>query len=101
MDREKVIKGLEQFKADLKPFCGNRADWERFDAGLALLKEQEANTPSAGEIAEEMVNYICEHEKVVRCKDCKKYSSYDCHITSLTGQKSSDDWFCADGELKK
>ena len=40
-DREKVIKGLEQFKADFKPFCGNRADWERFDAGLALLKEQE------------------------------------------------------------
>lgn len=40
-DRENVIRGLEQFKADLKPFCGNRADWERFDAGLALLKEQE------------------------------------------------------------
>ena len=40
-DREKVIKGLEQFKADLKPFCGNRADWEKFDAGIALLKEQE------------------------------------------------------------
>jgi len=44
-DREKVIKGLEQFKADLKPFCGNRADWERFDAGLAMLKEQEAVKP--------------------------------------------------------
>ena len=41
-NREKVIKGLEQFKADLKPFCGNHADWEKFDAGLALLKEQEA-----------------------------------------------------------
>ena len=44
-DREKVIKGLEQFRADLKPFCGNHADWERFDAGLALLKEQEAVKP--------------------------------------------------------
>ena len=32
---------MEQFKADLKPFCGNRADWERFDAGLSMLKEQE------------------------------------------------------------
>ena len=42
IDREKVIKGLEQFKTDFKPFCGNRADWERFDAGLALLKEYEA-----------------------------------------------------------
>lgn len=41
IDREKVIKGLEQFKADLKPFCGNHTDWEKFDAGLALLKEHE------------------------------------------------------------
>ena len=40
-DYEKVIKGLEQFRADLKPFCGNHADWERFDAGLSLLKEQQ------------------------------------------------------------
>ena len=42
MDRDKVIKGMEQFRADIKPFCGGKADWERFDAGLALLKEQEA-----------------------------------------------------------
>ena len=41
MDREEIIKGLEQFRSDLKPFCGSHADWERFDAGLALLKEQE------------------------------------------------------------
>ena len=41
MDKEKVINGLEQFRADLKPFCGNHADWERFDAALTLLKEQE------------------------------------------------------------
>ncbi|MBO7664062.1 MAG: hypothetical protein J6U01_11925 [Clostridia bacterium] len=42
MDREKVIKGMEQFRADLKPFCGNHADWEKFDAGLFMLKEQAA-----------------------------------------------------------
>lgn len=40
IDKEKVIKGMEQFRADLKPFCGNHADWERFDAGLSMLKEQ-------------------------------------------------------------
>ena len=45
MDREKVIKGMEQFRAYLKPFCGNHADWERFDAGLSMLKEQEAVKP--------------------------------------------------------
>jgi len=42
IDRDKVINGLEQFRSDLKPFCGNHADWERFDAALAMLKEQEA-----------------------------------------------------------
>ena len=42
MDREKVIKGLEQFKSDFKPFCGNTADWERVDDALTLLKEHEA-----------------------------------------------------------
>ena len=42
MDRDKVIKGMEQFRSDIKPFCGGKADWERFDAGLTLLKEQEA-----------------------------------------------------------
>ena len=52
-DREKVIKGLEQFKADFKPFCGNHADWERFDAGLALLKEQEPVEPKASEWLED------------------------------------------------
>ena len=39
-DREKVIKGLEQFKSDFKPFCGSLADWKRVDDALALLKEQ-------------------------------------------------------------
>ena len=71
---------MEQFRADLKPFCGSHADWERFDAGLSMLKEQEA---------------------VVLCKYCKKRGEYDCHITSLTGQASSGDWFCADGERKE
>jgi len=41
IDREKVINGLKQFRADLKPFCGNHADWERFDTALTVLKEQE------------------------------------------------------------
>ena len=36
---DKVIKGLEQFKSDFKPFCGNDSDWAKVDAALALLKE--------------------------------------------------------------
>ena len=51
MDREKVIKGLEQFKSDFKPFCGNIADWKRVDDALALLKEQEAKQYNNHEVA--------------------------------------------------
>lgn len=40
--REKVIKELEQFIADFKPFCGNEADWKRVFDALELLKAQEA-----------------------------------------------------------
>lgn len=40
-DREKVIKGLEQFISDFKPYCGNEADWGRVFDALALLKAQE------------------------------------------------------------
>ena len=50
-DRENVVKGLEQFKADLKPFCGNHADWEKFDAGLSMLKEQEPRVLQIKEMA--------------------------------------------------
>ena len=41
-DREKVIKGLEQFRSDIKPFCGGKAEWVRFDAGLTLLIEHDS-----------------------------------------------------------
>lgn len=41
-DRQKIIKGLEQFKADFKPFCGNGSDWARVDDAINMLKEQEA-----------------------------------------------------------
>ena len=56
MDKEKVIKGLEQFKSDFKPFCGNIADWKRVDDALALLKEQ---------------------EPIGRCKDCRYWQDND------------------------
>lgn len=42
-----------------------------------------------------------ERSDVVRCKDCKKYDTYDCPITYLTTQKTQNDWFCADGERKE
>ena len=68
-DIDKVIEGLEQFKADLKPFCGNRADWERFDAGLALLKEQESEQ--------------------YRCGRCGYHLTFDYWINRVTAEKES------------
>ena len=45
-DRTKeVIKGLEQFIADFKPFCGNKSDWQRVYDALALLKKLEPEYP--------------------------------------------------------
>lgn len=69
MDREGIIKGLEQFRADLKPFCGSHADWERFDAGLALLKEQEPHVLSLEEMIEAGKNHdaVYVEEGVGRC----------------------------------
>lgn len=40
-DRENVIYGLEQFVADFKPYCGNKADWQRVYDAIAILKAQE------------------------------------------------------------
>lgn len=47
--REKVIRGLERFIDDFKPFCGNRDDWQRVYDALALLREQE---PITGETSD-------------------------------------------------
>lgn len=53
MDREKVIKvikGLEQFKADFEPFWGNDSAWARVDDAIALLKEKEARLLTLEEV---------------------------------------------------
>ncbi len=48
--REKVIRGLERFIDDFKPFCGNRNDWQRVYDALALLKAQEPRVMTLEEI---------------------------------------------------
>lgn len=92
-EREKVIKGLEQFIADFKPFCGNKSDWQRVDDAIALLKAQ---------------------EPVVRCRDCKwgiVTTDEDCeHIIAYCNNPDcpvweadiavKPDWYCADGERR-
>ena len=60
MTRDEVIMGLEQFIADFKPFCGNKADWRRVYEALALLKA----------------------ESVVRCDECEYAGFGDCLLTA-------------------
>lgn len=88
VDREKVIRGLEEFKADLKPFAGNKADWQKVDNAIKLLKAQEHEI-------ERLKHYVpCEEAEVTgagclgygkgpsddepidACKNCRNYVSY-------------------------
>ena len=53
----------------MKPFCGNRADWERFDAGFAMLKEQDneiyalrVELATADKLAEDYAELLKEQE---------------------------------------
>ena len=57
--RAKVIKGLEQFITDFKPFCGNKADWQRVGDALALLKAQEPRTMTL----EEAKTYLADDDQ--------------------------------------
>lgn len=82
-DRGKVIKGLEQFRSDIKPFCGGKADWERFDAGLALLKEQEPTTFNPHYIDEYGKHFICG----VECGSCHEKISRTYHYCPYCGKE--------------
>ena len=86
-DREKVIKGLEQFIADFKSFCGNNADWQRVYDALALLKAQEPVEPNLLVMNGRLSNgtkYICGgcggsffHQKVNFCPWCGRAVKWD------------------------
>jgi hypothetical protein len=58
-DRKKVIRGLEQFKADFKPFCGNKSDWARVDDALALLKAHEPRVMTPEEVMQTGPEDVC------------------------------------------
>ena len=76
MDINEVIKGMEQFRSDLKPFCGGHADWERFDAGLVLLKEQQAKTGHWVSVNDGDIVAIDDDgfpERACFCSECKNY----------------------------
>ena len=38
---------------------------------------------------------------VIRCRDCWKHDYDNCQFYEFSGQKTEDDFFCADGERRK
>lgn len=112
-DRENVIKGLECHQIDNKHRI-NCADCPYYvdddnhvrcvndlhDDAIALLKEQETSNlykcPNCG-------TWVSARN-VVRCKDCKHYDHtrlYKCRIHGSMFQPKDENWFCADGEVKR
>ena len=79
MDREKVIKALENFNKN-RICLPHLIPWDEITDAIALLKEQEV---------------------VVRCKDCEFWYKDECsHLCKITGDLHPANWFCADGEHK-
>ena len=60
-DRENVIRGLEQFVADFKPYCGNNADWQRVYDAIAMLKAQEPRLMTLEEVQQTKVAWLETH----------------------------------------
>lgn len=118
MDREKVIKGLEEAETMLTQAVNRGGEMAVMGAfkclnhvsdALAILQEQEdlgTELTNAVELIhkknERIEKLLKEMEAVVRCKDCKHRGTYDCPIyVGGDGMCSEpDDWFCADGERR-
>lgn len=80
-DLENVLKGLEQFKSDFKPYVGNKEDWSRIDAAIYFLKEQEAVEPILKrEGRNKYYNYYV-------CPCCDEEVVYDQNYCSECGAK--------------
>lgn len=90
MTREEAVKNLEKLKLSLMDSLQK----------TFYLPETKEDMQSVFDFFSDVQDIILNQTTVVRCKDCKHWGEYDCHITSLTGQKSQKDWFCADGERK-
>jgi hypothetical protein len=63
---EKVVKGLERFRADFKPFVGNSCDWERVDAAVALIRQQQAQIKELEQTACKNIEELSNRERDIR-----------------------------------
>ena len=89
-DMEKVIKGLECLitnKVDCDECPYNEGD----------------NSSCLRNIANDALELLKDHEKIILCKDCKywknKYMEYDVHPWLPCMEiNTKGNWFCAEGE---
>jgi hypothetical protein len=100
MDREKVIKGLN----DIGGFIAGRVGFEQarnflrtIDDALALLKEQEAKIEQLNRFVN---GFSRDAIPVVRCKDCKYYDYFNGCMSWHDVNSNNDNWYCADGERR-
>ena len=103
MDREKIIKDLEECMTascrGYKPglYCPyNDEEWDIMRDALTLLKEQEAERL---EFIESIAKLTAENEllkkpEIVRCRYCKHEK------TCCRRRTDNPDWFCADGKRR-
>lgn len=106
MDREKIIKDLEEcLSASCRGYrprlsCPyNDEEWDIMRDAFNLLKDQEAED-ILGKIGEE---HLKEQEAVVRCKDCKYVECEGVEgflVCDLSGFSHRPEFFCADGERR-
>ena len=81
MDREKVIKALEDALVDKK----NQGDYSvRFSF----------------EVVEIIITLLKEQEAIVRCADCRHADISPSGLIKCRGIFRSREWYCADGERK-
>ena len=110
MDREKVIKDLDEL---YRLIYQSNVDGEILGSlhdAIALLKEQEdlgKELENAIELIhkknERIEKLLKEQEAVVRCKDCKDFEPDGIYTMCYrhNGLSPNEDWFCADGEKRE
>ena len=109
VDRDKVLKGLEQCKAggscDGCPYSiifSSSCIFTLHADILDLLKEQEnVNIALVDQCdrVRQLVKELADKPQIVRCKDCKWYDPFP--MCGLLGTSDiREDFFCADGKEK-
>ena len=105
MDREKIIKGLEntaEYFRHLQSigFFGDQPIFREHEThcndAIALLKEQEAERLEFIEAIAKLTaeNELLKKPEIVRCRYCKHEK------TCCRRRTDNPDWFCADGKRR-